>query len=135
MPIVVVHELAHLRAALEAAEEAGVEVTLQGRFLPMGAMVFRAMVEEAAARVPGARFRAILDCGGDPGYALNALRHGLKAVRLEAPPELRDRVSDIATQLGAALADDKGPTLDLLDHPDPQAACRALLTDSRNEAV
>lgn len=109
MPTVLVHDIDQAKAALKTAAERGVEVTLLGRYLPMGAMVFREMIDLAATEYPAARFRAVLDCGADPGYALNALRHGVKAVRLQAPAEVRRRVADIAAQLDAELDEGDEP--------------------------
>lgn len=113
MPTFLVHDLSQAEAALKIAAERGVEVTLLGRYMPLGALVFREMVALAAARYPEARFRAVLDCGADPGYALNALRHGIKAVRLRAPAEVRRRVADIAAQLGAELDEGNEPITEI----------------------
>lgn len=125
--IVIVHSLAHARAALAAAAGLAVPVVLRsapGAAAYLGAALFREIVEQAAADHPDAVFQGVLDCGADPGHALNALRHGIPALRIEAEPEVRRRIADIAEQMGADLDDDDGPSLDLLDAADPEAACR-----------
>lgn len=130
-PMIVIHNLAHARAALAAAADLGSPVTLvsaPGAAAYLGAAVFREMVAEAARETPGVAVTALLDCGDDAGLALNALRHGLKAIRLRAGPEAMAAVADIARQLGATVESDAGaPVLDLLDRRDAPAACRAWL--------
>jgi fructose/tagatose bisphosphate aldolase len=127
---VIVHSLDHALAALAAADGLGVAVTLRsapGAAAYLGASVFRDMVAEAALRFPGVPLAAVLDCGGDPGLALNALRQGIKALRLDAPRDVRRRVADIAAQKGAVLDEDLGPALDLFAVDDAEATCRAWL--------
>ena len=127
---VIVHSLDHARAALAAADGLGAAVTLRsapGAAAYLGASVFRDMMAEAALAFPDVPHIAVLDCGNDPGLALNALRHGIKALRLDAPWDVRRRVADIAAQTGAVLDEDLGPTLDLLAVANPEAACHAWL--------
>ena len=132
---VIVHHLEHARAALAAADAAGVPVVLRsapGAAATVGAAFFRAMIDAARGEVPDADVRAVLDCGRDVGLALGALRHGIRAVRVETAAETRARLVDVAAQSGAVVedpGDDAGtPVLDLLDVADPEAACRAWLT-------
>jgi len=134
-PRIVIHSLAHARIALAAAAEVGVPVTLvsaPGGAAFVGAAVFREMVAEAIRETPGVAVTALLDCGAEPGLALNALRHGLKAIRLRAGPEATAAVADIAGRMGACLdPDPAAPALDLLDRRDAEAACRAWLRGER----
>lgn len=128
---IIVHSLEHAKAALEAALEMDVEVTLispPGAAASLGATVFRDMIAGAAESYPAARFQAVLDCGGEPGLALGALRHGIKGVRISQGPELSEKLADIAEQRGAFVYTDKGDELDLYGMSDPVAACRAWLT-------
>lgn len=134
MRAVVVHDLVQAVAALRAAAALGVPVVLRSApegAARIGALVFRETITLAALAVPGARFRAVLDCGAAPGHALNALRLGLKGVRLDAPPEVLARVADIAGQLGAIVETALDPALDLVDLADPEGACRAWLSEDR----
>jgi hypothetical protein len=124
---IIVHHLGHAVAALGAAKALDVPVTLRsapGAAAYLGSAVFRDMIAAALGEVPGVEARAVLDCGDAPGHALNALRQGVGAVRLDAPSDVRVRVGDIARQLGAALDDDAAPALDLLGADDPSAASR-----------
>ena len=128
---VIVHNLEHARAALSAADELGVAVTLlspPAAAAYLGAAVFRHMIAEAARGHPGLDYRAVLDCGADPGLALGALREGIQAVRLLAAEEVRAKVADIAAQSGAALDETTGPALDLAAVDDPKEALRAWLS-------
>jgi fructose/tagatose bisphosphate aldolase len=128
---IVIHCLADARAALEAAVQAGKPVVLASApraAAYLGAAVFREIINAAARAVPSATYSAVLDCGDDAGAALNALRHGIKMIRLDADEHVTRRVADIAAQYGAAL--DAGPAeaLDLATVSDPPRACRAWLT-------
>lgn len=125
---IVIHSLAHARAALVAATELDLPVTLTsapGAAAYLGAPVFREMVAAAEREFPDADVTALLDCGDDAGLALNALRHGLKVIRLKAADPVLARVADIAGQLGATLdPTPDAPALDLLEAADPRQACR-----------
>jgi acyl-CoA reductase-like NAD-dependent aldehyde dehydrogenase len=130
--VVIIHSLAHACAALSAAREAGTAVTLASAPAAAGyagPAWFQAIIERAAAAVPGAGFSAILDCGEEAGTALAALRYGVRRVRFAGDTEAGRRLAEIAAELGAAVerAAASAP-LDLLDCPDPAAACRRFLT-------
>ena len=124
---VIVHTLAHCRAALAAAAALGVKVTLlsaPGAASYLGGGYWKAMIDEARSDCPGADALAVLDCGEHAGHALAALRQGVEAVRFHGKPEAADRIADIARKSGAALVERTPRALDLLDEPDPEAACR-----------
>lgn len=126
VPRVVIHGPAHAVAALRAAAGLGRPVLLQspaGAALSHGAPWFREVLAQARAACPEAACEAVLDCADAPGAALAALRLGLRRVRLGAPPEMLDRLAAMG------VLPDRGdaPVLDLLGHPDPEAACRAWL--------
>ena len=130
---VIVHNLDHARAAMAAAAELGVALTLlspPAAAAYLGAAVFRHMIAEAARDHPGVEFRCVLDCGGDAGLALGALRQGIEVVRLGATKEVRAKVADIAAQSGATLDEEAGPALDLAAVDDPGEALRAWLSPS-----
>lgn len=128
---IVVHYLGHARAALAAAESLGLPVTLMSPYAAsgyLGPAFFADIVELARAEHPGVAVEAILDCGDAAGDALAALRHGLKAIRVDLRPDVRAKIADIAEQLGARLDDEESPEcLDLLDLRDPEKACREWL--------
>lgn len=123
-----VHDAAHVQAALRAAHASGRPVTLvsapgAGHYL--GAGYFHAMIEAGAAGIDTALIAGtVLDCDDRPGTALAALRAGMPAVRLRAGSEVLRKVGEIARKLGAAVNPETGPTLDLLDEAEPERACR-----------
>lgn len=133
---IIVHSLADACAALKAASEAGVPVTLasaEGAGGYAGPLWFKSLVDEARAAFPDVAVAAVLDCGDEAGTALAALRHGLAIVRFAGRPEAAERLRDIARSLGAAIETGPAPAaLDLLDRPEAEAACRAYL---RGEAA
>ena len=130
--VILFHSLAHARAACTAAAEAGVPLTLRtspGAAAYAGSQYLKAIVDRVVAEYPDIRLTPVIDCGGDPGTVLGALRIGWKSVAFTGPPPARDKLADIAEQYGAALVteDVRGEVLDLLDHPDPDGACRRYL--------
>ncbi len=123
---IIIHNQEQAEAALGAAQKLGVEVTLisaQSAAAYIGATVFRDMIANAAEKYPNAHFKAVLDCGDEPGLALGALRHGIKGVRILGGPELVEKLADIAEQRGAFVYNHKGEELDLYGMSDPGAAC------------
>jgi hypothetical protein len=130
---IIVHDIEDARAALAVAAAAGISsLTLRsapGAARYLGATVFRDMIVEAARPYPGVAVTAVFDCGDDPGLALGALRHGLKAIRLAAGDEARRRVAEIAAASGASVEDATAgvPALDLLDIRDRRSALTAWL--------
>ena len=132
---IIVHGLEDARAALAAAAELGVPVTLRsapGAAAYLGAQIFRQIIETARAEYPGVDAVGVLDCGEDAGFALAALRNGVERVRVDLPAETRARVADIARQHGAALDDDPVSALDLLDCDTPAERCRTWLREPQN---
>ncbi len=99
----------------------------------LGALGFAALIREAAAAYPDVPLTAILDCADEPGLALNALRHGIRHIRLEASGDALAKVADMAGQVGASLDTTDWDVLDLLDVRDAESMCRAWLsvTDER----
>jgi len=142
IPRLIVHNLAQAEAALRAAAECGTPVILESppdaaRYL--GAPYFRAMIEAARAAVPAAEWESVLDCGDAPGLALEAIRQGVRAVRLAAEADVFARVADIAAQSGVRIEIGPPPVgaLDLgLDRDSGNAVRRFLApaTGSRTKA-
>jgi hypothetical protein len=135
---IIVHSLAHARAALGAARALKRPITLvsaAGCAGSAGPLWFKSLIDAAATEYPAA-VAAVLDCGDEPGMALNALRHGLKRLRVAGEPSALTRLKDIARQSGAAIETGKPPpALDLLDVRDPAAAVRAYLGPRRGKAA
>lgn len=129
----IIHDIDQATTALSAAAEFGVPVILRsapGAAAAIGAMVFVRIIEQARAAVPDAVSQAVLDCGSDPGFALNALRHGVEGVYCDVSDDVRRRLADIAAGGGATIDTDRAPALDLATVADHLAACRDWLAET-----
>lgn len=127
---IVVHCLAHARAAVGAAAALGVPVTLAsapGAAGSLGALGFRELVAAAAAEHPHVQVHALLDCADKPGHVMAALRLGFRRVRFTGRRAVAQRLAGLAAAYGAELVSGRVRTLNLLDLPDPGAACAAWL--------
>ena len=133
---IVIHSAGHARAALAAASSLVVPVTLAsapGAGIYAGAAWFKAIVDMARDEFPAVRFSYVLDCGGEPGMVLAALRQGLPRVRFVGPDAVAERLADIAAQYHAVIERAAiEPALDLIDQDDPEARCRAFLAAERD---
>lgn len=128
--VIVIHSLEHAKAALGAAADLDVPVTLisaPGAVAYLGATVFRDIVKQAAQAFSGARFDAVLDCGDEPGLALGAMRHGVPGVCVHVLPEVEAKLAENAAKRGCHVHHRVGPELDLLGMADPKAACLSWL--------
>jgi fructose/tagatose bisphosphate aldolase len=127
---VIIHELAHARAALAAAAELDVPVALwsaPGAAAYAGAGWFDAVMHAARNHLPSAVFIGVLDCDDRADLVQAALRQGLKHVCFRGSKAMAVRLSDIASQYGATLHRKVPRALDLCDRADADAACRAWL--------
>jgi len=129
---IIVHSLKQAETALAIADSLGKEIVL--RSAPsatafVGAGVFREIIDQAMAKHPNVQAKAILDCGSDAGWALNALRNGVKTVRLQGSNDVLKKVADIASQQNANLDTQTENALDLATVDDPEKACRTWLTE------
>lgn len=129
-PAFVVHFLQHVEAALAAAPKGAPTLVLvsgPGAGASLGPLFWQAMLRQATEAYPNARFTAYLDCADEAGTVLRALRAGVCHIRFIGRPEVAKRLAAIAEQLDAEITDETFDTFDLLDQPDPFAACRAWL--------
>ncbi len=123
MKAITIYRLEHARAALKAAENHKVPVVLLSPLngaQQMGAEVFQTIVDIAGKIHPQADYASILDCGDEPGLAMNALRLGVKAISMS---ESNGKIIDIASQTGAAVFQRPEEALDLLNYEDIGTAC------------
>ena len=132
---VIIHTPGHARAALAAAGSLAVPVTLASApsaGLYAGPGWFKAAIALAREEFPAVACTCVLDCGGEPGMVLAALRHGLKRVRFDGPDAVAARLAEIAAHYEAAIERRAlEPALDLIDRDDPEALCRAFLAAER----
>ena len=110
---ILIHGLADARAALANARAAGEAVTLLSAPVAAahgGAAWFAEVIAQAAREFPHARFEAILDCGDGAGYAMAALRAGIKTLRFTGSPEIASKLDDMARACGARVIRDESST-------------------------
>jgi hypothetical protein len=127
---VVIHELAHARAALAAAAALGRPVELwsaPAAAASAGAGWFQAVIRLALDGRSVAGVTAVLDCGDRADLVQAALRQGLLHVCYSGPVGVARPLADIAGQLGATLHRRRPPALDLLYCDNAEAACRTWL--------
>lgn len=128
--VIVVHGWKHVSAALMAAREAKVPVTLMSppaASYSHGAAFWAAVVNRAHELFPTVDVDIVLDCDGAPGHVLAAFRVGLKTVAFAGNAVAATRLMDIAQRHDARLIDRPPTHLDLIHSRDPLAACQALL--------
>ena len=129
--VIVVHSRDHARAALAAAGELGIAVTLAsppGFAAYGGAGYFVRMIAAAGEGLADVDHDAVLDCGDAAGHALGALREGVTCIAIRLPRERRDRLAEIAATYGAKIVAPVRGALDLAGEDDPAAACRVWLS-------
>ena len=123
---IVVHGIAHARAAARAAAALDVPVRIRsapGAGAYAGAGWFLEMIEIVHAEFPDARIEASLDCADAPGHAMAALRRGAKLIRFRGVHGTTRKIADLARAHGAALDTARAAPLDLLGIRDADAAC------------
>jgi hypothetical protein len=132
---ITVHTLRQAKAAAAAAAQTGIPVLLLSAYGAAGGVGpawFAAVIDAAKAAYPEASLEGLLDCAGTPGYALAALRQGLKRIRYDGPAY--DAIADIAAQGGATVRRERPTALDLATLPDadgPEAMAALIAGCSR----
>jgi hypothetical protein len=132
---IVIHAIEQARAALKAAAEFGVPLTLisaPGAGSYGGVAWFGEIVTQTAAEFPAVALTAILDCGDAPGHVLAAIRWHTPerrklVLRFTGPEDTFERLTDMAQQAGLHVVRDVEPGLDLRGARDPGEACRRWL--------
>jgi hypothetical protein len=105
---------AQVAAALSAAATTGQPVILLSAPYAagnVGPAWFAALIADSMAVYPEIAATPVLDCGDAPGFALAALRLGLRSIRYGGPAAARIR--DIAGQYGAIVLAERPDSLDL----------------------
>jgi len=134
-PVVIVHQIEHVRRAIDAAMLKHCPVTLLSApdgAATLGPAVFQRMVDAVVAEksAPLSNVIAVVDCGSDSGHALKALREGCRHLRIDADELVLAKLRDIAGDNGLILSGDPLPVLDLADPANNDAALHAWLTHS-----
>ncbi len=124
--IIIVHGIAHARAAAAAAATLGVAVRIRsapGAAAYGGAGWFLEMIDIVRAEYPNARIEASLDCADAPGYAMAALRRGAEMIRFRGTKTAGEKIAQLANAHGAVLDKSRAAPLDLSGIGDPESAC------------
>lgn len=113
---VIFHDMIQARAAAAAAAGGGVRLELRsppGAASSLGPGVVQAIAEDVARRHPHLAAAVVLDCGGDAGLALAALRHGCRDICVDAAHKTRVKIVAIAQARSARVRRRTADALDL----------------------
>lgn len=123
---VVIHGIAHARAACQAAMEGERRspITLElwsakSAAGSLGPAWFGNIIDLVQGEFPELKITGVLDCGDAPGNALAALRHGIDCIHVAARPVVLAKITAIAQQTKADVRTRRPAMPDLMDHPDP----------------
>ena len=101
MKAALIHTLDNARAVLAAAHADAEAVMLVSPPLTQAGLGWwRELLWMVRAEFPHARFEGVADCGPSAGLALAALRDGLGPVAADVPPDVLQKLDDIARQRG-----------------------------------
>jgi len=127
--VVRVHGWKHVAAALTAAREASLPVTLlapPGSTYTGGVGFWAAIDKRRHELFDDVAAELIVDCDGAPGHVMAALRVGLKRLVFDGNDAARARLGDIVAKHNAVLVERPCANLDLIHEKDPLRACRQL---------
>lgn len=131
---VIIHGLKHARAACITARELGIPIELHSApdaAASLGPHWFQKILEEIDAEFSDLKIDGVLDCGKSTGFALAALRQGIRRIRYSGPRKTGAKIRDIARQQKAIVDTSWPKALDLGQEADPAAACRHWLNKKR----
>lgn len=125
--VIIVHTLEQVVDALEVAKELKSSLILQSApdaILYAGALYILHMFEEGRSLLPDVEAEYVIDCGETGAECVAAMQMGHTAIRSSAPPELLEKLADIAQQCDVRLHTAPYEALDLLSVRDTKAACK-----------
>ncbi len=136
-PQIVVYALEDAKNALEAAIRLNLSVTLvspTNAVAYAGPAWFRELISQAHNSFPQASFNSVLDCSGEAGHALSAIREGVQAICYSGSEILNNKITDIASQAGCKIIEiDYENALDLSKHNDKASICHQWLNKKLKE--
>ena len=133
MKVIIVHTLEDALAALEAASELDVPITLQSApdaIFYAGSLYLFHLFQYAKSAYPKVRATFIIDCHDAEAEAIAAMQMGHTHLRSSAPEELRAKLADIVAEHGIEFYIGDCQVLDLQNARDAKAACREWLETS-----
>ena len=116
MRVIIVHNVWHVKTALEAAQQLNCEVTLQSApdaVFYAGALYLLRMFEQEKANFPDVNAQFILDCAASRAKAIEATQTGYKHIRSNAPEPIRKKLAAIAAEQGISFHAEPYEALDL----------------------
>ena len=101
-----------------------------------GPEVYFEMMQAGRSDVPQASATAIVDCDGDAGTFMRALRCGWRTLRYSGDLETHAKLEDMAHQLGGTVERALPAAFDLKAARDPAWFCRQTLSanDTKNDS-
>ncbi len=114
--VIIAHTLAHMREAFKVAHELEVPLVLQtatGALRFAGAQYLLTMYEKAHMNYPDVVATLILNCDDAAAETISAMRIGHAYVRSTAAGPTREKLKDIALQLGVVWVEGEFQALDL----------------------
>ena len=131
-PAIIVHNLDQTEIAMKTISVTSIRTVLlsaENAAEISGSAVFYSMINQAFLRNPHANFVAILDCGGNYGAALEAIRTGADYISFAGAGEVTAKIKNIAAQLNVSVI--KRPTdyLDLNTATNHQKAVQTYLAN------
>lgn len=124
---VIIHGLSHARVACLVAGECHVAIELHSApnaAASLGPHWFQKILEEIETEFPDLQVSAILDCGSSAGFAMAALRQGIRHIRFSGRGQTLEKIRDMAHQQKAIVHTRWPKALDLGHEADPDTACR-----------
>ena len=125
-----VHGLGDAMRAGAIAHDLGVAITLfsaPNAVASIGPAWFRGIVRDLEHAYPDLDVEVVLDCGDAAGYAMAALRSGIKIIRFSGSPSTTRKIEDIAATHGARLVRRPSRILDTRGEQDTDTALRKWL--------
>ena len=131
--VIIAHTLAHIREAFAAAQELGTPLILQtatGALRYAGAQYLLTMFHKAQSEYPQVRATLILNCDDAGAETVSAMRIGHTHIRSSASEGLREKLVDIAKQLGVIVVEGEFAALDLRYSYRLNEACKKWLIEN-----
>ena len=125
------HSLSHVDAALGAATGSKVGVSLvtpPGGAATAGPEIYLEMYRQGQAHFPETESNAFVDCDGDAGIAMRALRCGWRNIVFSGDDDVQQKLQDMTNELGGTLKRSRPQTIDLIAARDPAGTVREALS-------
>lgn len=135
--MVYIHTLEHAQAALKAADNLDIFVTLctpPGAEHYIGLTSLQALFEFAGRAYPNLEYSIVLDCAMDVALAHRAILMGFQTIILDSLGPENKKLKQIASKSGIKILNSRLTIdiLDLLDSDEPYTLCKQYYRRSTN---